>query len=90
MNASASNRSYASSLGLDRPAEIVQEYPISTAMIVFGVGMGLGLLLSHTVGDSFLRAVEPPPSMAERLSRQLYETLSQAVPESVARRFASS
>lgn len=84
-----SNCSYAESLGLNRPAEMVQEYPISTAMVVFGVGMGLGLLLSHTIGDSFMRAVAPPPTMAERLTRQFYDTLSQAVPESVSRRFAA-
>lgn len=83
------NRSYVETLGLNRPAEIVQEYPISTAMTVFGVGLGVGILLSLTVCDSLMRAVEPPPTMAERLSRQLYETLSHAVPDSMARRFAA-
>lgn len=89
MNSKNTTRSYAASLGLERPAEIVQEYPISTAMVVFGVGLGLGLLLSHTVCESLMQAVQPPPTMAERLSRQFYDTLSHAVPESVSRRFAA-
>lgn len=71
------------------PAHAVQEYPISTAMLVFGVGLGIGILASHTVCESLFRAVQPPPTMTERLSRQLYDVLSQAVPESVARRFAA-
>jgi len=74
---------------LTAPANVVQEYPLSTAMLVFGIGLGVGILASHTICDSLMRAFEPPPTMTERLSRQFYDALSQAVPQSVARRFAA-
>lgn len=74
---------------LSTPASAVQEYPISTALLVFGVGLGVGIVASHMLFDSLSRVVQPPPTMTERLTRQLYEALSQAVPESVSRRFAA-
>jgi len=83
------NQSSSASAFLNAPANAVQEYPLSTAMLVFGVGIGVGVLVSHTLCDVLLRAVEPPPTMTERLTRQLYDALSQAVPHSVAKRFAA-
>ena len=73
---------------LAAPNKMVQEYPLSSAMVVFGVGLGVGILAGCAVMDSMAR-ISPPPSMTERLTRQLYDTLSQAVPESVSRRFAA-
>jgi len=70
---------------LAAPNQVVQDYPISTALVIFGVGLGVGLLASHALIDS----VRPPPTMTERLSRQFYDALSHAVPESLARRFAA-
>ena len=76
------------SQAMQAPAEIVQEYPLSTAMLVFGVGLGVGVLLSHTICDSLFSLAAPPPTMSQRLSRQFYDTLSHAVPESL-RHFAA-
>lgn len=85
----ATNREDSCASLLTSPADVVQEYPISTAMLVFGVGLGVGILASHALFDSWSHLVQPPPTMRERLTRQLYDAFSQAVPESVARRFAA-
>jgi hypothetical protein len=76
------------SAAMHAPAEIVQEYPLSTALLVFGVGLGVGVLLSTTVCDSMYNLMAPQPTMSQRLSRQFYDTLSHAVPESL-RHFAA-
>jgi len=67
---------------LSAPNKVVQEYPISTVLMIFGRRPG-----SRRTGQSrhflnSLRATQPP-TMTERLTRQLYDVLSQAVPESV-------
>jgi len=72
---------------LAAPSQVVQDYPISSTLVVFGIGIGVGLLASYSLLDSVLRP--PPPTMTERLSRQFYDALSHAVPESLAKRFAA-
>jgi len=74
---------------MSAPANVVQEYPISVALLVFGVGLGVGIMAGHALSDALAHAVQPPPTMTERLARQIYDVVSQAVPESVARRFAA-
>src|SRR4030095_1592787 len=71
---------------LSQPTEMVKEYPISSMLVVFGVGLGVGVLLAQTVCDSMIRAMAPEPTMMERLGRQMYETFQAAVPESLTKR----
>jgi hypothetical protein len=53
-----------------RPTEIVREYPMSSMMLVFGVGLGLGVVLSQAILPSFHE-----PTMSERMGQQLYDSM---------------
>lgn len=53
-----------------RPKEMVEEYPISSMLVVFGVGIGLGVALSQALIPSFHE-----PTMSERMGRQLYDSM---------------
>jgi hypothetical protein len=55
---------------VSRPTETVQEYPISSMLVVFGIGMGLGVMLSQALLPSFHE-----PTMTERMGRQLYDSM---------------
>lgn len=72
---------------LAQSTDLVKEYPVSSLLTVFGVGLGVGVLLSQTVCHSMLRAFEPEPTVAERLSRQIYDAVRHAIPDSIANRF---
>ena len=55
---------------MSRPAELVQEYPLSSLLVVFGVGMGVGVVLSQALLPSLHE-----PTMTERMGRQLYDSM---------------
>jgi hypothetical protein len=64
-----------------RPTEMVKEYPLSSLMVVFGLGMGVGVVLSQVLLPAFHE-----PTMSERMGRQLYDSicnLSSAVSSSL-------
>ena len=52
------------------PTEMVKEYPLSSMLVVFGVGMGVGVLVSQALIPSFHE-----PTMTERMGRQLYDSM---------------
>jgi len=53
-----------------RPTEMVKEYPMSSMMVVFGVGLGLGVVLSQAILPTFHE-----PTMSERMGQQLYDAM---------------
>jgi hypothetical protein len=53
---------------MSRPREMVQDYPVSSMLVVFGIGMGIGVALSQAFVPAFHE-----PSMSERMGRQLYD-----------------
>jgi len=64
---------------LERPVEMAREYPVSSMLVVFGVGLGVGVLLSQVACTSMYHE----PTFSERLSRQIYDAVNQVIPDSV-------
>jgi len=63
--------------------EIVDHYPVSTALVAFGLGIGTGIALVAMLCDK-----EPeydPGNIAQRLGRQVLEAMS-GVSESVTKK----
>lgn len=67
---------------LERPAELVKEYPVSSMLVLFGVGMGVGLVLCQALCSTVL---EPEPTMTERWQRQLMGAADRVLPSSMSR-----
>ena len=61
----------AANVALARPAEMLQEYPLSSMLVVFSVGLGVGVLIGQALIPSFHE-----PTMTERMGRQLYDSMS--------------
>lgn len=57
-----------------RTTEMIQENPGLSMLVVFGVGLGVGALLSEAIVQT-TAAMQPSESTFERLGRQLCETL---------------
>ncbi|MCI0362152.1 MAG: hypothetical protein L0211_27030 [Planctomycetaceae bacterium] len=55
---------------MSRPTEMVKEYPVSSMLVVFSVGLGVGLVLSQALIPSFHES-----TMTERMGRQLYDSM---------------
>jgi hypothetical protein len=68
---------------------MVKEYPISSMLVVFGVGLAVGVLLAQAVADPMIRSFSHEPSMMERFGQQgrhWYDSLHNAMPDAIARR----
>jgi len=71
---------------MSQPTEMVKDYPLSSMLVVFGLGLGVGVLLSQAIAEPVMRAMAPEPSMMEKLGRQMYDALHHAMPDALARR----
>ena len=70
---------------LSQPAVIAQEYPLSSMLALFGIGVGVGLLISHALAGPLDRMMQPEPTMSERFGRQMFGYMNKVLPESVSR-----
>ena len=65
-----------------RPQEMVEEYPVSSMLVLFGLGLGVGLLVSQTLCSSMF---EPEPTMTERWQHSLMNAADRVLPSSMSR-----
>lgn len=73
---------------MDRPAELVHEYPVSSMLVLFGVGMGVGLIVGQALSGAFNEILEEP-TMTERMKRQVYDAMSHVLPPSLLKQLSS-
>lgn len=66
---------------------MVENRPLSSVMISFGIGMGVGLALGSMLAAATY--TEPKTRTAERMGQQLLDALSRVVPSSISDRFHS-
>jgi hypothetical protein len=66
--------------------ELLEEYPIASVAIAFGLGMAAGIALVSMMSEP---SSSHRHSMTHRLGSQLLEAMSSVVPESMARTFGS-
>ena len=74
---------------LDQPVGMVKEHPLPSMLLMFGIGMGVGVVLAQACSSSLLHLSHHEPTTTERISRQVYDALSQVLPQSVTSRFHS-
>lgn len=71
---------------------LVSHYPLSSVLVVFGIGLGVGVALGKILGEPFM----PRPSLgqrtelaAEKLARQMRDAIAGVLPESLSKRISS-
>jgi len=76
---------------VSRSQDMIGQHPMSTALVVFGVGLGIGVAL----GSLLSGAAATPPSFgqraelaAEKLGRQMLDAISGILPDSITRHCA--
>jgi hypothetical protein len=81
----ASNSTWTVGEALERPAQMAREYPLPSMLLVFGVGLGVGVLLGQALAGPLTHMMQPAPTMSERLGRQMLDYVGSVLPESIAR-----
>lgn len=71
---------------------VVSDYPLSSVLVVFGVGLGIGVALGAILGGP----AAPPPSLAkrtelaaEKVGRQMLDAIAAVLPESLSKHRAA-
>jgi hypothetical protein len=67
---------------MERPAEIVHEYPLSSMLLMFGIGIGVGVLVGQSLSGALTELTEEP-GMTEKIKRQTFDALSHVLSPSM-------
>jgi len=73
---------------MERPAEMVKEYPLASMLLMFGMGLGVGVLVSQSVCSVLSEMVEEP-SMTDKVRKQVIDALSHVVSPATLRQIQS-
>ena len=68
-----------------RPMELVEEYPFTSVTVMFGIGVGVGLILGHTIAEAAGRKMFHQDTLAEKVTCQIRDVLKNALPQSLSR-----
>jgi hypothetical protein len=71
-----------------RPTELVNEYPVSSMLVMFGVGIGVGVIMGQALCGALNELVEEP-TMTEKMKRQVYDAMSHVLSPSMLKQFSS-
>jgi hypothetical protein len=69
------------------PIETVKEHPLPSMLLMFGLGMGVGIIVAQTLCSSLME--EEPPTMTEKLRKQVFDAVSGVLPPSMMRQLQS-
>lgn len=70
---------------MQHPVETVKQHPAETALIVFGLGVGLGFVIGQSLAAPIAHWMEPEPSLAQRVGRQVLDAVGRVMPQAVGR-----
>ena len=75
-------------LAATKPEGLVSHYPVSSVLVVFSIGLGVGVAL----GSMFAGSVAPSPSFrqrtgqaAEKIGRQVLDVIAGVLPDSLSK-----
>ena len=68
-----------------RTSEWVGENPFTTVSVLFGVGVGVGLMLGHTLAEAAGRRLIHHDTFTEKLTSQIRDALKNSLPAGISR-----
>ena len=74
---------------MEQPAELVKDYPLASMLLMFGIGMGVGVVVSSAICSSLAEMTEHEATMSEKLKKQVYDALSNVISPETLRQIRS-
>jgi len=74
---------------MEQPAELVREYPLASMLLMFGMGLGVGVVVSSAICSGLAEMTEHDPTMSEKLKKQVYDALSNVISPSMLKQLQS-
>ena len=71
---------------MERPAEMVKEHPLPSMLLMFGLGLGVGVVISQALCSTLMEAVAEP-TMTEKMKRQVFDAMSHVMSPSMFKQF---
>jgi hypothetical protein len=71
---------------MERPTAMVKEHPLPSMLLMFGIGLGVGVVLSQAVFGTLMEAMEEP-TMTEKMKRQMFDALGHVMSPSMLKQF---
>ena len=65
--------------------EWVDEHPFTSVTVLFGLGLGVGLLLGHTIAESAGRTLFHEDILTEKLTSRIRDVLKSNLPKGLSR-----
>jgi phosphohistidine swiveling domain-containing protein len=70
---------------MEQPTEMVKEHPLPSMLLMFGLGLGVGVVVAQTLCSSLMEDHEP--TMTDKMRKQVYDALSHVVSPSMLKQF---
>lgn len=70
---------------MEQPTEMVKEHPLPSMLLMFGIGLGVGVVVSQALCSSLMEEAEP--TMTEKVRKQAYDALSHVLTPSMLKQF---
>ncbi len=74
---------------LHQPAEMVKEYPLASMLLMFGMGLGVGVVVSSAICSSLAEMDVHESTMSEKVKKQIYDALGHVLSPSTLRQIQS-
>jgi hypothetical protein len=71
---------------MERPVEMVKEHPLPSMLLMFGIGLGVGVIVSQAVCGALMEAIEEP-TMTEKVKRQAFDAMSHIMSPAMFKQF---
>ena len=72
------------SFSMSSSRELIGEHPVSSTLLAFGMGLGVGVLIGQTIAGALMQESHPSTRL-ESLSQQVCDAVRNAIPEAISR-----